>query len=712
VLESVPILSKDIVLNVAKRKSETMTAGNSNWEITDDPSTLRNEDTKSPPAKRRSNEAPAAEDDKKAEKERKEREKEALLVKLNSYQQKWAENEEHNRKVDEYIAKKEERRAAKEKKLEEKRLRKEEKRVEKRAAKEARAKERFRLLQQEMTAQQASELHSENEENDLDADNRTEINGETRTIEPKESDTYLVEKQIEPSSAEPSTLMQSPGVSRTINSSEISVFSPKEKSTPLRSKEMFQKPKNPTKLAKKMDEEERRKLSEETITVKRSEKSEAQATIIKEPEKRGRGRPKKVKSIPTPEIEEDKDDAASDESIIEDTQIFDSPKLLIDEEHGSSSDDVQEQPPSETISKQSEKKKQGRPKKMASSSPTEGRRKKSGADKEPSSKKTKTSKKPDTEDRPETPERPNLSHSELDPGIIEASLGGDDAPVFDEHPVVFDDEPAATNVSDDEVPLPTKTKKGRRKSARFSLAPDEVRTFEPDEEEHLPKSARKKKSKKEKRRSVVIRDEIRKQRCESPDASILLDHVIEPRTAPAGLRRSRRIRYVPGSRPRTNDLRDIQPCLTEEQIKKGDFGFLKEIDLHRQMPRKSAKNDPFSMNKSERMKRFGGIDQEEAHDEIWAEAKLKWEIGTVARTESVVEREDGSSYAFLSSEKFDKWRFGCAPGAKTHLAVHGLEHASFYIKTKFSCSSTGFSQGSLLFSPLGDSKCKGLFIFD
>jgi hypothetical protein len=99
-------------------------------------------------------------------------------------------------------------------------LRKEEKRVEKRAAKEARAKERFRLLQQEMTAQQASELHSEN--------------GETRTIEPKESDTYLVEKQIEPSSAEPSTLMQSPGVSRTINSSEISVFSPKEKSTPLR----------------------------------------------------------------------------------------------------------------------------------------------------------------------------------------------------------------------------------------------------------------------------------------------------------------------------------------------------------------------------------------------------------------------------------------------------------------------------------------------
>ena len=131
---------------MAKRKSETMTAGNSNWEITDDPSTLRNEDTKSPPAKRRSNEAPAVEDVKKAEKEkkeRKEREKEALMANLNAFQQKWAENEEHSRKVDEYIAKKEERRAAKEKKLEEKRLRKEEKRAEKRAAKEARAKERF-----------------------------------------------------------------------------------------------------------------------------------------------------------------------------------------------------------------------------------------------------------------------------------------------------------------------------------------------------------------------------------------------------------------------------------------------------------------------------------------------------------------------------------------------------------------------------------------
>lgn len=148
-------------------------------------------------------------------------------------------------------------------------------------------------------------------------------------------------------------------------------------------------------------------------------------------------------------------------------------------------------------------------------------------------------------------------------------------------------------------------------------------------------------------------------------------------------------------------MTDIQPCLSEAQIKKGDFGFLKEIDLHRQMPKKSAKNDPFAMSKSERMKLFGGIDQEEAHDEIWAEAKLKWEIGTVARTESVVEREDGTTYAFLSSEKFDKWRFGCAPGAKTHLAIHGLEHASFYIKTKFSCSTTGFSQGSLLFSQVG-----------
>ena len=113
---------------------------------------------------------------------------------------------------------------------------------------------------------------------------------------------------------------------------------------------------------------------------------------------------------------------------------------------------------------------------------------------------------------------------------------------------------------------------------------------------------------------------------------------------------------------------------------------------------------PFTMSKAERMQVFGGIKGEEPHDEIWAEAKLGWEIGTVARAEDVVEREDGTTYGFLSSEKFDKWRYGCAPGAQTNLADGGLQHASVYIKTTFRCSSMGFSTGSLLFTSRGECK--------
>ena len=117
--------------NVGKRKSETMTAGNSNWEITDEQSTLRNEVTKSPPAKRRSNEAPAAEDDKpkketKEEREKRDRENAAILAKLEAFKK---FRLDHYREVDEYIAMKNERRAAKEKEREEKRRLKEERRT-------------------------------------------------------------------------------------------------------------------------------------------------------------------------------------------------------------------------------------------------------------------------------------------------------------------------------------------------------------------------------------------------------------------------------------------------------------------------------------------------------------------------------------------------------------------------------------------------------
>merc|ERR1712037_444285 len=281
---------QEIVQNVGKRKSETMTAGNSNWEITDEQSTLRNEVTKSPPAKRRSKGAPAAEEDK-PKKETREEKRDRENAALEAFKKQYEENLEHNKKVDEYIAMKNERRAAKQKEREEKRRLKEERRAEKRAAREAAAKEKFRLLQLE----QGSESPTENEENHPGEDNPTGKSDETRTIAPVDSDTYLVEQQIQQSSsAEPSNrtytieknasmekapetdgsidpstslkLKASPGVSRTINSSEISVFSPKEKSTPLRAKEVFQKPKKPTKLSRKMDEEERQ-LSEETITL-------------------------------------------------------------------------------------------------------------------------------------------------------------------------------------------------------------------------------------------------------------------------------------------------------------------------------------------------------------------------------------------------------------------------------------------------------------
>ena len=96
-----------------------------------------------------------------------------------------------------------------------------------------------------------------------------------------------------------------------------------------------------------------------------------------------------------------------------------------------------------------------------------------------------------------------------------------------------------------------------------------------------------------------------------------------------------------------------------------------------------------------------------SHAKYWEEAKLGWEIGTVARAEDVVEREDGTTYGFLSSEKFDKWRYGCAPGAQTNLADGGLQHASVYIKTTFRCSSMGFSTGSLLFTSRGECKSEG-----
>lgn len=182
---------------MGKRKSETMTAGNSNWEITDEQSTLRNEVTKSPPAKRRSNEAPAAEDDKPKKETKEEREK----AKLEAFKIQYEEDLEHNRKVDEYIAMKNERRAAKGKEREEKRRLKEERRAEKRAAREAAAKEKFRLLQLE----QGSESPAENEENHPGEDNPTGKSDETRTIAPVDSDTFLVEQQIQQSSsAEPS----------------------------------------------------------------------------------------------------------------------------------------------------------------------------------------------------------------------------------------------------------------------------------------------------------------------------------------------------------------------------------------------------------------------------------------------------------------------------------------------------------------------------
>ncbi|CBY21253.1 unnamed protein product [Oikopleura dioica] len=729
------ILCKEIELNVGKRKSETITAGNSNWEISDEQSTLRNEDTKSPPAKRRSSEAKAAEEIKKEEKEKRERENKEKMAKVNAFHEKWKKEQadiiEHNRKVDEYMAEREEKKAARE----ERKKIKEEKRAEKLAAKEARAKERFRL-QQQMTEEQEST--AENEKNDL-----TEENEETRTIVPENLETYLVEQQIEPSSDEPSNRTytiekapgnndpKSPGVSRTINSSEISVFSPKENSTPLRSKEVFQEPKRPTRLAKKMDpsvktqsSEEKSKIkqkedatnkeneelghfSEETITLQRSNKSEFQKTISTKAEKKKRGRPKKVKSIPTPEIRESKDDADSYHSD-RDTHNLDSPELMIDEEFASTSDEAQElfgteQQVVEATGTKPEQRKRSLSKELESNSPSECLRKKKGANKEANSK--KSSENSGEEKRPESHERHNLSHSssesELDPGIIEASLGDEDVPVYDDNPPVIDKSNTNVSESDDEIPPRNKTKKGRRKSARFSSAPDQVRTFEPNQEEHLPKSDRKKNAKKVKRRSVVARDDIRHQRCESPDASILLDYVIEQKTPPVGVRRSRRIRLIPGSRPPTNDLTDIQPMLTEDQIKKGDFGFLKEIDLHRQITKKKDKSDPFTMRKYQRMKLYGGFNQEEQHDEIWAEAKLKWELGSIAGADNVVKKENGTTYKFLSSEKKDKWRFGCAPGAKTHLAIHGLEYASFYIKTNFASTSMGLSKGSLLFSKGG-----------
>ena len=212
----------------------------------------------------------------------------------------------------------------------------------------------------------------------------------------------------------------------------------------------------------------------------------------------------------------------------------------------------------------------------------------------------------------------------------------------------------------------------------------------------------KKKSKKEKRKSVIARDEIRAQRSDSPVGEILLDYVIPIRTPPPNaIRRSKRIRFVRGAVKKTNDLTDIRPMLTEEQINRGEFGFISEAELHKKMPKiQKDKNCPSTMTRFERLKRFGKAPISEPIDDIYAEEKLGWAIGTITDPTATIEGCDGEIEdvsSFVSSEVRTKWRVGCEPGEASPLAFTNLGPlvGHFYSKTTF--KSRHFSTGTLLF---------------
>ena len=213
----------------------------------------------------------------------------------------------------------------------------------------------------------------------------------------------------------------------------------------------------------------------------------------------------------------------------------------------------------------------------------------------------------------------------------------------------------------------------------------------------------KKKSKKEKRKSVIARDEIRAQRSDSPVGEILLDYVIPIRTPPPNaIRRSKRIRFVRGAVKKTNDLTDIRPMLTEEQINRGEFGFISEAELHKKMPKiQKDKNCPSTMTRFERLKRFGKAPISEPIDDIYAEEKLGWAIGTITDPTATIEGCDGEIEdvsSFVSSEVRTKWRVGCEPGEASPLAFTNLGPlvGQFYSRTTF--KSRHYSTGTLFFS--------------